>query len=189
MYYFLQLNQCDLFFVNLFSCIFLILILFLGSVITVWFLFLTYICDFNFISRFSNYNLIFFFCFCLCVLILCFMHATLCYIFLSPCTLLKGNKSQSWGITRAGNGVKSRTKLERLAGCQATTLPPSTAWTSSRGTMDRFPEMPRSIFSAVESMAASLLGKVKVAQVKGQSRYDLRGVSTTTELVMTLMER
>lgn len=130
-----------------------------------------------------------FFCFACVLLLSMYMHVTFCYIFLSPCTLLKGNKSQSWGITRAASGVRSRTKPGRLAGCLATTSPPSTVWTSSPGTMDRFPEMPPNTCSAVASMAASLLEKVKVVQVKGQSLYGLKDGSTITELVMTQTER
>lgn len=124
-----------------------------------------------------------------CCLLFMYMHVTFCYIFLSPCTLLKGNKSQSWGITRVASGVRSRTKPGRLAGCPATTLPLSTVWTSSPGTMDRSPEMPPSTCSVAASTAASLLEKVKVVQVKGQSLYGLKDGSTITELVMTQMER
>lgn len=130
-----------------------------------------------------------FFCFACLLLLSMYMHVTFCYIFLSPCTLLKGNKSQSWGITRAASGVRLRTKPGRLAGCLATTLPPSTVWTSSPGTMDRFPEMLPNTCSVVASMAASLLEKVKVVQVKGQSLYGLKDGSTITELVMTQTER
>lgn len=87
---------------------------------------------------------------------------------------------QSLATTREASGARWRTVLGTWDGCPATTSPPSTAWTSSPGTMASSPATPPSTCWAAASMVAFWCERVRAAQGNGQYQFASKAGFTTT---------